>query len=145
MCNTTHMVYRVIELTKGFVAIIDAEDFRKVNRYSWHMHKSKGTAKKPGQPYARATIKGKKVYLHRYVINAPSTLQVDRRNHQTLDCRKTNLEAVEHIVNQKRRRNVKKPKPPTSESLESLALGMLITKTEQMLIRRGLIQTEVQS
>lgn len=95
----------MIELSQGYVAIIDAEDFRKVNRHSWHVTKSAGTKKKPGQPYARATIKGKKVYLHRFVMDEDDPeIQVDHRNHQTLDCRKENLECVPHIINQHRRR-----------------------------------------
>ena len=109
--------YRVITLTKGYCAIVSAADYRRVARYNWHVHVSKGTKKKPGQPYARATIDGKKVYLHRFIANAPTWLQVDHKNHQTLDCRRENLEAVAHIENQRRRRNVK-PK------------GYLVTTTE---------------
>lgn len=96
--------FRVIELSRGFVAIIDTEDFRRVNRYSWHVHHSRGSKRKPGEPYARATVNGKKVYLHRFIMNAPEWLQVDHRNHQTLDCRKDNLESVPANINAKRRR-----------------------------------------
>lgn len=101
--------YRVIPLTKGYVAIVSAEDYRRVNKYEWHVHVSKGTKKKPGQPYARATINGKKVYLHRFVMNTPEWMQADHLNHQTLDCRRENLENVAHVENQRRRRNVLKP------------------------------------
>jgi len=96
---------RTISLSGGkYVAIIDAKDFRRVNRYKWHVHHSKGTKRKPGQPYARATINGKKTYLHRFVMNAPEFMQVDHKNHQTLDCRQNNLEIVDNITNQQRRR-----------------------------------------
>jgi len=101
--------FRVILLTRGFAAIIDAEDYKRVKKYKWHTHISKGKNKKPGQPYARANIKGKKVYLHRFVMNSTDPLkQVDHGNHQTLDCRKGNLEETDHITNQRRRRNCKK-------------------------------------
>lgn len=100
--------YRIIELTKNFVAIISAEDYRRVNRFSWHAHMSKGTKRKPGQPYARATINGKKVYLHRFIVNAPDFMHVDHGNWQTLDCRRDNLEVVTHIENMNRRRTKKK-------------------------------------
>lgn len=96
---------RVIELTQGYVAIIDAEDYRKVNRHSWRVHRSAGKDKKLGEPYARACIKGKNVYLHRFVMNAQPGMVVDHKNHQTLDCRKCNLEEVDHTTNQQRRRN----------------------------------------
>lgn len=96
---------RLIPLSNSkFVAVISKEDYRRVNRYSWHAHKSKGTKKKPGYPYARATINGKKVYLHRFIMNAPDWAHVDHKNHQTLDCRRENLEIVTPSENLKRRR-----------------------------------------
>lgn len=96
---------RIIPLAGGrYVAVISAADFRRVNRYSWHVHVSKGTKRKPGQPYARATINGRKTYLHRFIMSAPEYMHVDHKNHQTLDCRRENLEVVTHHENQKRRR-----------------------------------------
>ena len=95
---------RVILLTKGFVAIVSNEDFRKVAQFSWLVHVSKGSKRKSGQPYARATINGKKVYLHRFICQCAEWLHVDHKNHCTLDCRRENLEAVEPVENIKRRR-----------------------------------------
>lgn len=100
--------YRVIPLTKGYVAIIDATDFLRVNRYSWHVHFSKGTKKKPGNPYARATIDGKKVYLHRFITGAYSPMHVDHKNHQTLDCRNENLSVCTYHENMENRRHLLK-------------------------------------
>lgn len=106
---------KVIELTKGFVAIVDDTVYRRAKKHSWHVHHSRGNKKKPGQPYARATIKGKKVYLHRFVmdeilkkVGGASGLHIDHKNHQTLDNRADNLEAVDPKTNNHRRRYVKK-------------------------------------
>ena len=100
---------RVIELTKGYVCVISNEDYRKVNRHSWHVHMSKGSKRKCGQPYARANIKGKKIYMHRFIMGAENRqLQVDHKNHQTLDNRRENLEVVTHEENQKRKRKKNK-------------------------------------
>lgn len=96
--------YRVIELTQGFVAVISAEDFRRVNRHSWHVHKSRGTKRRVGAPYARASINGKKVYLHRFIMDAPDDMHVDHRNHCPLDCRRENLKITTPQENIKRRR-----------------------------------------
>ena len=101
------MKYRVIELTKGFVAIISAEDYRRVNRHSWRVHTSAGSKRKIGKPYARSTIKGKDVYLHRFIMKAPDGMHVDHKNHCTLDNRRENLEIVDHITNMQRRRKKK--------------------------------------
>lgn len=99
---------RLIILSGGkFIAVISKEDYRRVNRYKWYAHFSKGTKRKTGQPYARATINGKKVYLHRFIMNAPEWLHVDHKNHQTLDCRRENLENVTVSENLKRRRKKK--------------------------------------
>lgn len=98
---------RVVFLSAGFVAIVSERDFLRVVRHKWHVHRSRGSKKKPGQPYARANIKGKKVYLHRFITGAADYLQVDHKNHQTLDCRRENLEVCDNITNQQRRRNVK--------------------------------------
>ena len=96
--------YRVIELTRGFVTIISTEDFRRVNRHSWRVHFSAGSKKKHGQPYARSTIKGKDVYLHRFIMKPEDGMHVDHLNRQTLDNRRPNLEEVTLQINMKRRR-----------------------------------------
>jgi hypothetical protein len=97
---------RVIPLSGGkFVAVVSEEDYRRVNKYSWHVHFSAGTKKKHGQPYARARVDGKKTYLHRFIVtNVDEWLQVDHINRCTLDCRRENLEVVTHVENVKRRR-----------------------------------------
>lgn len=104
--------YRIINLTKGFVAIIDAADYRRVNKYSWHVHHSKGRNKVVGQPYARSTIAGKKVYLHRFITGAYAPLHVNHRNHQTLDCRSDNLKVCTYSENMENRRHLKSKKVP---------------------------------
>lgn len=96
---------KVVTLTKGFVAIISKRDWVRVKRYKWYTHMSAGSSRKCGQPYARTTIDGRKVYLHRFVMGAENPeLHVDHRNHQTLDCRRENLEVTDHITNLQRRR-----------------------------------------
>ena len=104
---------KVILLTKGYVAIVSSADYRRVKKYKWHLHRSKGKNRKPGRPYARAGIKGKKVLLHRFITGAELPIQVDHLNHQTLDCRRENLEDVDNATNQARRRNVNKKKNNT--------------------------------
>lgn len=117
---------KVLELTKGYVAIISDEDYHRVTQYSWHVHISRGKDKKPGQPYARSNIRGEKVYLHRFIKKFDVALKkiegirergyeytdqevpVDHKNHQTLDCRRENLRVCLHLENQLNRRNVRK-------------------------------------
>ena len=73
---------REIYLTKGAVALVDDEDFEKVSGHSWQLH-SKG--------YAVAKIGGKKIFMHRFILNAQEGQEVDHRNRDRLDCQKGNL------------------------------------------------------
>lgn len=92
-----------------YCVVISKDDWRKVKKYSWHITHSAGSGKRVGQPYARAAIGKKKVYLHRFITGCNDTLmQVDHRNRQTLDCRRENLEILTHKENQKRRRKLRK-------------------------------------
>lgn len=95
----------VIPLTKGYITVIDKRDARRVNKYKWHVHFAKGARKKGSipKPYARATINGKKIYLHRFLTECYHPLQVDHVNKQTLDNRRENLEMVTNLENQSRR------------------------------------------
>lgn len=116
--------YRVLPLTKGFVAIVSKEDWRRVKKHKWYTHMSAGSRKKCGQPYARANIKGKKIYLHRFVMGAENPeLHVDHRNHQTLDCRRENLEVTDHITNQQRRRKKNAAQKKTNQSRKAIDTG----------------------
>lgn len=94
-----------------YCVVISKDDWRKVKKHAWHIHHAAGSGKKVGQPYARASIGKKKVYLHRFITGCQDTLMhVDHRNRQTLDCRRENLEVVTHEENMKRRRKIRKRK-----------------------------------
>jgi signal peptidase I len=85
-------LYRVIRLRGDHVAIVDSDDYRRVVKYKWHVHRSRGKGRKHGAPYARAYIKGKMVYMHRFIMNEyDPDYHIDHRNFWTLDNRKENL------------------------------------------------------
>lgn len=79
-----------IRLTKGMVAIVDDEDFSFLNRWKWHAHESAD-----GVFYAvrcfRFENKQYKCYMHRLITCAPEGAEVDHRNSNKLDNRRTNL------------------------------------------------------
>ena len=62
---------------------IDTEDLEKIRHYYFSLHGNDG--------YFSAIIKGKRVYLHRYIMNAPKGMVVDHINHLREDNRKCNL------------------------------------------------------
>ncbi len=89
--------FRRIKLTKGKYAIVDAEDYEKLNQYNWYTKDNGYTF------YAerKEKILGKKrcVRMHRQIMNAPSDKVVDHKNRNGLDNRKENLRLVSQQEN----------------------------------------------
>ncbi|MFC1634761.1 AP2 domain-containing protein [Planctomycetota bacterium] len=76
---------RLIPLTRGKFAIVDAEDYPRLSRYTWF---AEGT---PKNCYAVRKSGGKSIKMHREIMHAPDHLVVDHINHDGLDNRKANL------------------------------------------------------
>lgn len=78
-----------IELTRGFKAMVDDEDFEFLSKLRWH-------AQKIGKNWyaTRSTYIDKKngsVYMHRQVVNAAPGILVDHKDGNGLNCQKHNL------------------------------------------------------
>lgn len=76
-----------IPLTQGQFAIVDEADYELLIQHKWcasWCEKMKGYV-------AVSRIGGRVQLMHRYLLNAPSMLVVDHRNHNTLDNRRRNL------------------------------------------------------
>ena len=91
-------VFRRIPLTQGKYAIVDPEDFERLNKHKWHANKSKKTY------YAIRRIhlaknKWKHIKMHREILRPPAHLYVDHINHHGCDNRKVNLRTATHRQN----------------------------------------------
>lgn len=76
--------YREIPLTKGYVALVDAEDYERVSEHKWQLTKE-------GEYLSvRCCYKGVRLRLNRFVMEVDSG-RVQSRNGDALDCRKDNL------------------------------------------------------
>lgn len=89
-----------IQLTQGQVALVDDEDFERLDQYKWHV-----LFNNSNKFYALRTssmVNGKrfKILMHREIINAPKNIQVDHRNGNGLDNRKENLRLCTNQQNQ---------------------------------------------
>lgn len=85
---------RKIQLTQGYVAIIDAADAELVQPYKWRAQISGGRA------YAvagRKSDRGRVVYMHRLISGAHPGCNVRFNNSNTLDNRRKNLFATPPI------------------------------------------------
>jgi hypothetical protein len=74
---------KLIPLTKGKFAIVDAEDFEWLNQWKWYYG---------AQGYAvRHTDKKHIAYMHREILQTPKGLVTDHANRNKLDNRESNL------------------------------------------------------
>jgi hypothetical protein len=100
-----------ILLSQGKYAIVDDEDFEKVNKFKWTLQKGRKT------DYAArndmSSGKRKYQYLHRFIMGvSDSGVMVDHINHNGLDNRKENLRICSNGQNQRNKGKAKHSKQP---------------------------------
>ena len=97
---------KTIQLTKGKVALVDDEDFERLNQYKWYAN-----GKNPFC-YAVRMIKNNgsryMELMHREIMSAPKRLHIDHKSHDTLDNRKINLRLCTTRQNAQNRKIAKK-------------------------------------
>ena len=86
-----------IPLTQGQVALVDDEDFERVNQYKWHALLDPNT----GKYYAKRRDGNKNTFIimHRFIMSTPQGLVCDHINGNTLDNRKCNLRNCHKVEN----------------------------------------------
>ena len=78
----------------GHLFLIDAEDWPRISGFKWSVSSDGRNSR-----YVSTRIKGKKIYLHRVLLEAPHDQKVDHRNQHPLDNRKANLRLATHQQN----------------------------------------------
>ncbi len=82
---------KTIPLTQGQFAIVDNEDFEHLNQYKWYAFRRseaysyyaiRNVGRKPNRHSER---------MHNRIMNAPDGMEIDHRNHNSLDNRRCNL------------------------------------------------------
>jgi len=86
---------KLIPLTQGKFAIVDAHDYERLSKYRWCAVKSRRTY------YAIRSVKRSRVQIrmHRMLLNAPPGLLVDHINNNGLDNRRSYLRLCTHAQN----------------------------------------------
>lgn len=88
---------REIKLTQGKTAIVDDEDYEWLNQIKWHAQRSKYTW------YAVncSWVEGKPLHtkMHRLILGAKPGEQVDHRDHDGLNNRRSNIRTATKIQN----------------------------------------------
>lgn len=90
-----------LTLSGNHIALVDDKDFGLCSYYRWFYDHG----------YARAHMDGHKIYLHRFLTDAPKGMHVDHKNGDKLDNHQSNLRVCTENENQ---RNVPKRSHNTS-------------------------------
>lgn len=94
----------ILTLTKGYVAIVDADDFVELSQHKWTAVVT-GKHVKRVYAYRRASWDNalrrwrETIWLHRAVLNAPAGFDVDHLSGDTLDNRRSNLRLADRSQN----------------------------------------------
>jgi hypothetical protein len=87
-----------LALRNGGVTLVDDEDLEWLAQYRWFGYEMKSRRR-----YAMTDIHGERIYIHRLIMDAPVGLEVDHKNGDSLDNRRSNLRVVTHQVNMRNR------------------------------------------
>jgi hypothetical protein len=86
-----------IVLTKGYVALVDDEDYERVSAFKWTTH----IDNKNGRIYAVRNHLSKPNSMHRFILNETNpNIHVDHRNDNGIDNQKHNLRRATPSCNQ---------------------------------------------
>ncbi len=88
---------------KDLFALVDDEDYELVNKRKWTFECNERKNGLTPVYYARRMQKGKKIRMHRFIMNAKPGEQIDHIDHNGLNNQKSNLRFCNNTEN---RRNV---------------------------------------
>lgn len=75
-----------IKLSKGRFALVDDEDYETVSPFKWCLFE-----KNKKKYYAFGKVNGKRIMMHRLILNAPPDMIVDHKDNDGLDNRRCNI------------------------------------------------------
>jgi hypothetical protein len=114
--------FAAILLTQDKWALVDLEDFERATKFKWRASlDSRGTkwyAKRRRLVSEKDSWPAQQIRLHHFVLGVsphrlPPGFVIDHKNHESLDCRKSNLEEVTQEENMHRSKGwKKKPEEP---------------------------------
>lgn len=96
---------RELLLTKGYVALVDDEDYDYVNQWKWHFTSYMGACRNVPLPHPTSrNHRQTTISLHRTIMNTPKDMVCDHINGNRLDNRKSNLRNCSQSENMKNRK-----------------------------------------
>lgn len=107
----------IVALTQGFSAVIDASDVEAVSAHRW-----RATNRDPAITYAISSTGG---WMHRFLLNPPADLEVDHRDLNRLNNRRSNLRIATVAQN---RRNTPAPNVPKTTPYKGVSVAAWVIK-----------------
>jgi hypothetical protein len=96
---------KLIELTQNQVALVDDEDYERLNQFKWYAYWDKDIKSYYAVRNDYSNGKQKGFRMHRFIMNIDdSKIFVDHKNHLTLDNQKENLRICNNGQNQHNRK-----------------------------------------
>jgi len=126
-----------IPLTQGKTAIVDDSDYPFLSQFKWQAMFNRG------RWYARAWIGGRRVTMHRALIQANARQPIDHKNGNGLDNRRSNLRLctpAQNAMNRRPQKHSSRYKGVRWHSDYSKWVARI--KVNQKLIHIGCFQTE---
>lgn len=95
-----------IPLTKGYVALVDDDDYQYVALFKWHAHVAGAK-----NVYAMRNLRGEtgakiKQYLHRFLLDASKNQEVDHIDGNGLNNSRANIRICTHSENMQNQRKM---------------------------------------
>ena len=90
-----------IELTQGYIALVDDEDYKRVNNFKWHIKRCLNTIYATG--WVGRSGRKKKTSMHRYIMGLSlyNKKKIDHTDHNGLNNQKSNLKICTQFENMK--------------------------------------------
>ena len=82
---------KFVQITQNKFAIVDDEDFERINQYKWHATKAGNTYYASHSTWNSSRKRKSAIFMHRIILRAPKGMCVDHINGNGLDNRKINL------------------------------------------------------
>jgi hypothetical protein len=109
---------REIPLTKGYVALVDDEDYESLSRFKWYAEEDDGGKRVYAFRNVRdaVTRKRRTISMHRSILGTPPGMDTDHINKNSLDNRRGNLRVATRPQNASNTRTLKPARAsPTSK------------------------------
>jgi hypothetical protein len=110
--------FRKIPLTQGKYAIVDPEDYDRLTKYKWHVHKSAHSYYAVHSLTNGKNLPRKNIQMHNLVIKPPPGCFLDHISQNALDNRKANLRIATHTQNVWHRRKFNTPSRSTYKGVD---------------------------